>query len=74
MDPIKKLSAYGVVKTCKVVANTVVTIVITSEFYNGARNTFELLKDCTDLFPDYPILETCITEEKLAIIVLSKKD
>lgn len=72
MDAIEKLSKYGVVKTCKVIKDQVVTIVLTSGFKPDMKNTFGFIEDCVELFPDYPKMETCITEENCAILVLTK--
>ena len=67
---ILKLTKYGKVKTCKVVNNEIVTIVITEGFSIKSRNTLSFIEECVKLFPEFPMLETCITEENLAIIVL----
>jgi len=69
---IMKLSKYGAVKTCKIVAENVVTIVITDGFKCSSDNVFKFLEECTRLFPDHPIMETCVTDENLAILVLKK--
>lgn len=72
MDKAKKaLSKYGEVKTCKIV-NDVVTIVIGKGFSEKATLTFEFMGKISELFPDYPIMETFITETDLAIVVLKK--
>ena len=70
---IKKLSEYGRVRTCKVVRDNVVTIVLTKDFSEKAIKTFEFLEKCVELFPEHPILETCITESDFAVVVLTKK-
>ncbi|VDH16725.1 Uncharacterised protein [Algoriella xinjiangensis] len=67
---ILKLSKYGKVKTCKVVNNEIVTIVLTDGFNINTKNTISFIEECTNLFPEFPVLETCITEENLAIMVL----
>lgn len=72
MTPIEKLSKYGKVRTCKVINNSVVTIVLTDGFSEKSKHTLEFMKDCIDLFPEFPTMETCITEENLAIMVLKK--
>ena len=72
MSPIEKLSKYGVIRTCKIVNESVVTIVITEGFSQKSENTLAFMKDCIDLFPYYPSMETCITEDNLAIMVLKK--
>lgn len=72
MNPIEKLSKYGTVKTCKIINENVVTIVITDGFSQKSDNTLDFMKDCIDLFPNYRIMETCITEDNLAIMVLRK--
>lgn len=72
MKEIELLSKYGLVKTCKIVNNQIVTIVLTEGFKENMKITFEFLNKCQELFDDYPKMETCITEENLAIIVLSK--
>lgn len=74
MEEIEKLSQYGVVKTCKLVNNgNIVTIVITKGFKQNGRSTFAFIGDCIDLFPEHPIMETCITETDFAMIVMTKK-
>lgn len=70
---IKKLSKYGRVRTCKIVRDNVVTIVLTKDFNQNAIKTFEFIEKCADLFPEHPILETCITESDFAVVVLTKK-
>jgi hypothetical protein len=70
MDAIKKLSKYGTVKTCKLVHEKVVTIVVTKDFSENAIKTLEFLKECTECFPNHPFLETCITESHFAMVVL----
>ena len=70
MDFIKKLSKYGTVKTCKLVSENVATIVITKDFSENAINTFAFLKECSECFPNLPIMETCITESDFAMVVL----
>jgi hypothetical protein len=72
MSTTEILSNYGVVKTCKVVKDQVVTIVITNGFSENATKTFDFLAKCQELFPEYPKVETCITEKDLAILVLVK--
>lgn len=72
MDAIEVLSNYGAVRTCKVIKETVVTIVLTDGFKANANNTFEFLGKCQELFPDFPKMETCIIEENCAIVVLIK--
>lgn len=69
---IMKLSKYGAVKTCKVVTEKVVTIVITDGFKCSSNNVFKFLEECTQLFPEHPMMETCITDDNLAILVLTK--
>lgn len=69
---IMKLSKYGSVKTCKVVAEKVVTIVITDGFKCSSNNVFKFLEECTQLFPEYQMMETCITDDNLAILVLTQ--
>lgn len=69
---LTKLTEYGLVKTCKIINDSVVTIVVTDGFSTKANKTFKFISDCLELFPDYPILETCITEDNLAILVLKK--
>ena len=69
---IDKLTKYGEVKTCKVINNQIVTIVLTNGFSDNLRNTLSFINVCTDLFPEFPILETCITDNNLAILVLKK--
>lgn len=72
MEAIKTLSKYGAVKTCKIVNEQVVTIVLTTGFTTNAMSSIEFLKTSRDLFPDYPKIETCVTEENCAIVILTK--
>jgi hypothetical protein len=72
MKAIEILSKYGTVRTCKVIKEQVVTIVLTTGFTENARKTFEFLDKCQELFPDYPTVETCIVEENCAIVILTK--
>lgn len=69
---VKKLYKFGVVKTCKVINNSIVTIVLTDGFTENAMKTFEFIGECQKCFPEYPVIETCITQKDLAIIVLKK--
>lgn len=71
-ESIIKLSKYGNVKTCKVINDQIVTIVITNGFWDNLKNTSNFIIECTVLFPEYPILETCITDNNLVILVLKK--
>lgn len=71
-DPKQLLSKYGTVKICKVIADKVLTIVITDGFSENGINTLKFLKDCTDLFPDFKNVETCITENNFAMLVSVK--
>ena len=73
MNAFEKLSKYGTVRTCKIVNGNVVTIVITDGFSQKSESTMGFMKDCIDLFPDFPSMETCITEDNLAIMVLKKR-
>jgi hypothetical protein len=73
MDPIKKLSRYGVVKTCKLVHPDVATIVVTKGFSEKAIDTFAFLEECSECFPEHKILKTCITESHFAMLVLTKE-
>jgi hypothetical protein len=72
MKSIKILSKYGTVKTCKVNKKQVVTIVLTDGFTENTMKILEFLVKCQELFPDYPKMETCITKENCAIVVLTK--
>ena len=71
MNAIQKLKKYGLVKSCKVVRENVVTIVITNGFNDSATNTCLFLKDCRECFPEHPILVTLITEQNFAMVVLA---
>ena len=73
MNAIEKLSKYGKVRTCKIVNGNVITIVITEGFSQQSENTMSFIKDCINLFPDFTSMETCITEDNLAIMVLKKR-
>jgi hypothetical protein len=72
MNAIKKLSKYGTVRTCKIVDDSIVTIVLTNGFSQESDRTLEFIRDCLALFTDFPSMETCITEDNLAIIVLKR--
>ena len=72
MNAIEILSEYGAVRTCKIVKEEVVTIVLTDGFTENAIKTLEFLVKCQELFPDYPKLETCVTELNCAIVILTK--
>lgn len=74
MDAIKKLSKYGLVKTCKVVNKNVVTIFITKGFNLKAIDTLAFLKESSECFPEHTIMETCITETDFAMLVLVKPE
>ena len=68
---IESLSEFGIVRTCKKVHDDVVTIVITAE--EGSDTTsFSLMKSVVALFPEYPVLETGIMDDGIAIFVLKK--
>lgn len=67
------LSKYGQIETCKEINGEVVTIVLTEGFSVKAIDTFEFLKTCGELYPDYPDLITCITKNNLAIVILARK-
>ena len=72
MNTIEELEKYGVVKTCKVIKDEVVTIVLTDGFNENAMKTFEFLAKCQELFPEFKNMETCVTEQNCAIVVLTK--
>ena len=72
MNTIERLSKYGTVRTCKVINNQVVTIVLTDGFTQNAMKTFKFLAECQEIYKDYPKMETCLTEENCAIVVLTK--
>jgi len=73
MNQIEKLSKYGLVITCKIIDNSIVTIVLTEGFSQSSTHTLNFMKDCLNLFPEFPIMETCITENSLAIVVLKRE-
>lgn len=68
-----KLSAYGLVRTCKLVHPDVATVVITDGFNDNMGKTMEVMNLITKAFPEHPVLETCITEKNLCIVVLKSK-
>ena len=72
MKEIEVLSKYGTVKTCKVVKEEIVTIVLVDYFTDNFSDSLKFLISCQELFPDYPNVETCITEKACAIVVLTK--
>lgn len=71
---IDELSKFGTVRTCKIVNGNVVTIVLTDGFSEDVTNTFDFINKSKELFPDYSVLSTVITEENLAILVLNRED
>jgi hypothetical protein len=72
MKEIEVLSEYGAVRTCKIINEQVVTIVLTDGFSENAITALSFLADCQELFPDYPKMETCVIELNCAIVVLTK--
>ena len=74
MENILKLSKYGLVETCKLVHEDVVTIVISKGFSEDAFKTFDFLRECHESFPNHPILETFITRKDLAVVVLKSNE
>lgn len=66
----EKLNKYGRVRTCKLVHDDVVTILITEGFQENAISTLECLKDCSELFPEHTHVETMITEKNFCLLVL----
>lgn len=71
-DIEKELWKFGLVKTCKIVKDSIVTIIITDGFNTKVTSTFSFLDKCLEFFPEYQKVETLITEENLAIVVLTK--
>ncbi len=66
-----QLLKYGYVHTCKEIKGQVVTILITKQGFNKLVNVLEFIEDCCKLFPNYPIMETCIVEDNFGFIVLT---
>ncbi len=74
MDKLKKkLSKFGLVQTCKLVHPDVATVVITDGFSTDLKKTMDAMNLITAAFPEHPVLETCVTDENLCIVVLKKK-
>lgn len=69
---IQQLTAFGAVKTCKVIDEKIVTIVVTNEPNQKHLDTLGLMNKATKLFPEYPTLETAIAETHLFILVLKR--
>lgn len=69
---LEELSIFGLVITCKEVHPDVVTIVLTDGFSNNFAKTSKFIGKVTELFPDHPLMKTCITDENFAMIVLTK--
>ena len=69
---IEVLSTFGLVRTCKEVHDGVVTIVIEAANGNSKTTSYRLMDAVVKLFPDYPILETGIMDDTIAIFVLKK--
>lgn len=68
---IETLSKFGFVKTCKIIDDSIVTIVVTRD--KAPINTLHFLKACTESFPNHPLAETAVIDENLAILVLKAK-
>lgn len=68
----EKLSEFGLIKSCKMVNDEVATILITDGFDANAMVTMRVMGLITSHFKDTPVLETCITEDNLCYIVLTK--
>lgn len=73
MNKMENLSKFGTIKTCKLVTENVATIVITDGFSEKGMDVLSFLKECTELFPEHKIMETCITEQNFAMVVLVKE-
>lgn len=74
MDELKtRLMKFGLVQTCKLVHDDVAMVVITDGFSNNLSKTTGAINLITAAFPEHPILETCITEDNLCIVVLKKE-
>ena len=71
IEILEKLTTYGTVKTCKIIKDQIVTIVLTGSSDN-AMKSFKFMADCQESFPEYPKMETCVIEKDLSIIVLTK--
>lgn len=69
---IEELSVYGVVKSCTELNNTSVVIVLTEGFDSNMIKTFEFLNKCVYLFPNYPVVNTTVTDDNFALVILSK--
>lgn len=59
---IEKLSTYGEVKTCKVVADNTFILSITKGFRPKGTTVFDILSLCKEEFVEHTVLETCITD------------
>ena len=74
MEAMAKLSKYGLVRTCKIINDSIVTIVLTDGFSQESEHTLGFIKEAKKLFAEFPIIETLITEDLLAIMVLRKSE
>jgi fatty acid/phospholipid biosynthesis enzyme len=69
---IEDLSKYGKVISCKQVHEDVITILITDGFSGNVVKTMECMTLITNTFPEYPKLETWVTDDNLCFTVLKK--
>ena len=70
---MKKLSKFGLVVTCKKVHDDVVTVLITHGFKTRLVNSNLLMDELAEMFPDHKTVETMITDDDFAFIVLVNK-
>ena len=71
MDLIKKMSKFGIVKSCKLINENVAMIFVVN-CSEKANDVFAFLKECKECFPEHKILETFIIEQGFSLIVLNK--
>lgn len=69
---MESLSKYGRIRTLKVIGGEILTLVITEGFNHMATNTFEMVGELLEYYPEFTNIETAITEKDLAIIILKK--
>lgn len=70
---LEALSVFGLVITCKEVHPDVVTVVLTDGFSDNFAKTSKFIGKVTELFPNHPIMKTCITDDNFAMVVLVKQ-
>lgn len=73
---MESLSKYGKIRTLKVIGGEILTLVITDGFKPNATSTFDMVGELLEHYPEFinieTNIETAITDNNLAIIILKK--